>query len=482
MLSLVPDPLWRLPRRSWLEWSARAATGPLALASGWLGGKDRIQGAERAQPGAGESESRQGTARRGISIFLCGGPSQPDLWDLKLDAPVGIKTEFSPIASAVPGLPFGELLPLVARQADKLCLIRSMTHANNDHNGAIAHTLMGQMPRLPTEFYVERGDHPGVGGILHRVLGPVERLPAWVVLPRPFTTYSPHYKGQSGGFLGPTYDPLMFHKAAQGSLTEAPLQLDALALPGGVTSERLRQRAGLLSTLGGQVDRSEGVGRSYEQAFDLLDGAAVRGVFDLERESPAVRDRYGRNEYGQSLLMARRLVESGVRFVNVFWTFFDTKGCQFNLWDNHGVPNDVCGIDGQTTGRQQLTHTYCTPSFDRSFSALLEELEERGLLAETLVSVSGEFGRTPRINGTAGRDHWAHCYTNLLAGGGVRGGAVYGASDAQGAYVKDNPVTPEDYAATLLHAFGVGVETAIPDPLGRPVRVSAGVPVTGIFG
>ena len=496
MLSLVPDPLSRLSRRSWLEWSARTATGPLAIASGVVGLGDRVRAAEGTRSGTSREARARGTAQRGISIFLCGGPSQPDLWDLKLDAPVGIKTEFSPIATAVPGLPFGELLPLVARQADKLCLVRSMTHANNDHNGAIAHALMGQLPRLPTEFYADRGDHPGVGGILHKVLGPVERLPAWVVLPRPFTTYSPHYKGQSGGFLGPAYDPLMFSKEAKGSLTDAPLQLDALALPGGVTAERLRQRAGLLTSLGegrtvaetgegvgGELSRgAEGVNRHYEQAFELLDGAAARGVFDLEREPVAVRDRYGRNEYGQSLLMARRLVESGVRFVNVFWTFFDTKGCQFNLWDNHGVPNDVCGIDGQLTGRQQLTHSYCTPSFDRSFSALLEELDERGLLAETLVSVSGEFGRTPRINGTAGRDHWAHCYTNLLAGGGVRGGAVYGASDAQGAYVKENPVTPEDYAATLLHAFGVAGEEALLDSLGRPVRASTGVPVTAIFG
>jgi hypothetical protein len=194
-----------------------------------------------------------------------------------------------------------------------------------------------------------------------------------------------------------------------------------------------------------------------------------------------VRDRYGRNEYGQSFLMARRLIESGVRFVNVFWTFFDTKGCQFNLWDNHGVPNDVCGIDGQLTGRQQITHQYCTPSFDRSFSALLEDLEQRGLLDDTLVSVAGEFGRTPKINATNGRDHWAHCYTNLLAGGGVRGGAIYGASDSQGAYVKDNPVTPEDYAATILHAFGFSPETAIPDEFGRPVRISTGNPVTAVF-
>jgi len=167
--------------------------------------------------------------------------------------------------------------------------------------------------------------------------------------------------------------------------------------------------------------------------------------------------------------------------VNVFWTFYDTKGCQFNLWDNHGVPGNVCGIDGQITGRQQITHKYCTPSFDRSFSALLEDLQDRGLLDDTLVVVAGEFGRTPHINQYSGRDHWARCYTQLLAGGGVQGGAVYGASDATGAFVLDKPVTPDDFHATVLHAFGVAPETAVYDRTGRPVRVTNGEPVTALF-
>lgn len=167
--------------------------------------------------------------------------------------------------------------------------------------------------------------------------------------------------------------------------------------------------------------------------------------------------------------------------MNVFWTFFDNKGCQFNLWDNHGVPNDVCGIDGQLTGRLQLQHEYCTPSFDRSFSALLEDMTDRGMLDETLVAVAGEFGRTPRINATAGRDHWAHCYTQLLAGGGIRGGSVWGASDSQGAYVSSDPVSPDDFAATVLHAFGVDPESMVHDSLGRPIRVTTGQPVRALF-
>jgi hypothetical protein len=358
-----------------------------------------------------------------------------------------------------------------------------MTHANNDHNGAIVHTLLGQLPARPADLYMSRTDHPGLGGILHKVNGDCDPLPAWVVLPRPFTTYSPPYKGQWAGFLGAAYDPLMFNKETKGSLTDAPLQLESLQPTAGVDTIRLATRRALHDQISAPLLNSSANRLSdfYDQAFRLLADTRTRDVFDLEQEPPSVRDRYGRNEYGQSMLMARRLIEAGVRFVNVFWTFFDTKGCQFNLWDNHGVPSDVCGIDGQLTGIQQLTHQYCTPSFDRAFSALLDDLTQRGLLDDTLVAVAGEFGRTPKINATSGRDHWAHCYTQLLAGGSVRGGAVYGSSDATGAYVRDRPVTPDDFAATVLHAFGLSPELAINDASGRPVRICAGSPVTALF-
>jgi arylsulfatase A-like enzyme len=165
----------------------------------------------------------------------------------------------------------------------------------------------------------------------------------------------------------------------------------------------------------------------------------------------------------------------------VFWTYFDPKGCQFNLWDNHGVTADICGVGGILSGKQMLTHRYCTPSFDQAFPALLEDLAARGLLDETLVVVAGDFGRTPKINNMSGRDHWASCYTQLLAGGGVRGGQVYGASDRIGAYVKDRPVTPEDFHATILHAMGVSPDATIRDPLDRPIRVSEGTPLVELF-
>ena len=471
MLQLFPRnpvPARTISRRQWLAMSALAGAGLTRL----------------AHADSESARSHPASAKRCIYIFLCGGPSQPDLWDMKLDAPAGIRSTFKPIDTSVPGIQFSELLPQVARQADKLAIIRSLTHSDNGHVGAIVRTLLGQLPPRQGDYYVGRGDHPGLGGILHQRFGGCGTLPAWLVLPRYFGTYSPPYKGQSGGFLGPAFDPVLFDKPRRNSLSEDPLRLDAVELPEGVNEQRLFDRASLRTTFGTSVkvaaaDRFDAL---YDRTLSLLSSPQTREAFDLESEPTKVRDRYGRNEYGQSFLMARRLIEAGVRFVNVFWTFFDAKGCQFNLWDNHGVANDVCGVDGQLTGLQQLTHDYCTPSFDRSFSALLEDLDQRGLLDDTLVAVAGEFGRTPKINQNSGRDHWAHCYTQLLAGGGVCGGQVYGASDAHGAYVKDSPVSPDDFAATVLHAFGLAPETAIEDQFGRPVRITSGRPVTALFG
>jgi hypothetical protein len=478
MLNLFPrhSGMHFCSRRQWLKMSACGGLG-LSL--------PQLLQAEGVAKRVGLSH--RPTAKSCLSIFLCGGPSQPDLWDLKPEAPAGIRSTFEPIETNVPGILFGSLLPQVARHADKLALVRSMTHEDNDHAGAIARSILGQLPARRGEVYSSRDDHPGLGAILHRQLGGHGEAPAWVVLPRPFTTNSPPYKGQNGGFLGPAWDPLMFQKEAKGSLSDAPLKFNAIALPETVSETRLRARfqlnqsIQLRSTFDAQSATVSRMQHAFETGFNLVSSSAANRAFDLSRESDRTRDRYGRNEYGQSFLMARRLIEAGVRTVNIFWTFFDAKGCQFNLWDNHGGTTDICGVDGQITGLQQLTHAYCTPSFDRSFSSLLEDMADRGLLDETLVTVAGEFGRTPRINATVGRDHWAHCYTQLLAGGGVRGGQVYGTSDKQGAYVKDLPVTPDDFAATILHAFGLSPEMTIDDPLGRPVRISTGTPVTALF-
>ena len=439
-------------------------------------------------PKKGFADSTQSaTAKNCIFIFLCGGPSQNDLWDLKPEAPDGIRTTFRTIDTNVPGIQFGELIPQVARHADKLAIIRSMTHDDNGHGTAIARSLLGQLPAQPGTENVSRHDHPGLGAILHHLQGDCQELPPWVILPRPFTTGGPPYKGQSAGFLGPAFDPLMYDKEKKGSLSNREVTLNAIRLPDGMDQARFETRRRMIAATNEAISAARSsladtlLTGCYEKAFNLMTSSKANQAFDLSRESASVRDRYGRNEYGQSFLMARRLVEAGVRVVNVFWTFFDEKGCQFNLWDNHGVANDVCGVDGQLTGEAMLKHQYCCPSFDRSFSALLEDLDQRGMLSETLVCVAGEFGRTPRINATAGRDHWAPCYTQLLAGGGVRGGQIYGSSDKIGAYVKDSPVSPDDYIATILHAFGHESESVIFDQLNRPQLISRGTPITAVF-
>ncbi|MFM7590311.1 MAG: DUF1501 domain-containing protein [Isosphaeraceae bacterium] len=432
----------------------------------------------------GASESLPASAKHCIYIYLCGGPSQMDLWDPKPDAPVGIRTTFKPIETNVSGIRFTELIPNVARHADKLAVIRSMNHSSPDHTFGSAHTLEGRRPRSPADLYVAPTDHPSLGAILQKLRGESGLVPPWVVLPRYFTTSSPPVKGQSGGFLGPAYDAVALDEPKIDSLAPKDLKYSGFRLPDQVSQSRFDMRRQLMghSPSTTSLALEERWNALAERASAMLGGELSSRAFDLTLEDSCMRDRYGRNEYGQSFLLARRLIESGVRFVNVFWTFFDKQGCQFNLWDNHGVATDICGVGGVRKGVDMLTHQYCTPSFDRAFPALLEDLESRGMLDETLVVVAGEFGRTPKINDMAGRDHWPNCYTQLMAGGGVRGGQIYGESDKIGAYVKDKPVSPEDFHATVLQAFGVDPDTFIRDHLDRPIRVTEGQPLRSLFG
>lgn len=435
---------------------------------------------------AGGTPGHTPTAKNCIYIFLCGGPSHIDMWDLKPDAPEGIRGPFDPISTSVPGLQIGNLLPKSAPHADKFSIVRSMTHNTNSHDTGIMYTLLADS-RPPTNraYPPERSDHPGLGGILKSLLGDSPHLPCWVTVPRPFTTGDRFYKGQSGGLLGPAFDPFLFDEEKKDSLSEKPFDLEALLLRQGLGGERLLERKQLLSTLNNagsaQVDTpgSDNLAKYFDKAAAMLSADGLSKVLDLNRESTALRDRYGRNEYGQSFLVARRMVEAGVRMVNVFWTYYGKDGCQFNLWDNHGSDKDVCG--GYSRGVDMIKGDYCCPAFDTAFSALLDDLNSRGLLDETLVVVTGEFGRTPKINKNAGRDHWGMCYSTVLAGGGVHGGQVYGASDKRGAYVKDSPVRPEDIGATVLHAFGFPPESEIFDQSGRPVRSSKGQPLVALF-
>ncbi len=428
----------------------------------------------------------KGSAKNCIYIFLCGGPSQLDMWDMKPDAPSEIRGPFNPISTNVPGMQISNLLPRTARQADKFCILRSMRHDTAVHDRGILYTLLSTMKPPSNKAYPpDRQDHPGIGAALTNLLGAPGELPAWVTLPRHFTTGSRFFKGQTGGFLGPAYDSFCVDAEKTNSLGDKDLSVTALDPSEGLNADRLRSRSGLVSNIEAAADQalsgsiSDDMAAYREKAFSLLASDRAKKAFDLNRESKQMRDRYGRNEYGQSFLLARRLVESGVRMVNVFWTFYGQDGCQFNLWDNHGSDKEVCG--GYNKGFDMITAPYCCPSFDVAYSALLEDLSSRGLLDDTLVVVLGEFGRTPKINKNAGRDHWPNAYSIVLAGGGVQGGQIYGETDKHAAYVTDKPVSPDDLGATIYHAFGIPPETVLRDQLGRPILVTQGKPVTEIF-
>ena len=426
-------------------------------------------------------------ARSCIFIFLCGGPSQLDMWDPKPEAPIEIRGPFKPIQTTVPGTQFGELLPQVAKQADKFAIIRSMSHESTVHDIGILKTLLASKSENKKAFPAQATDHPALGSLLANKLGVSGALPPWVVLPRFFTTGNRFYKGQTSGFLGAMYEPFEIGAPKTDSLARTEFDLQKLEFD--ITDfdpERFERRRKLL----GELDRNGGTLASlapiqrtqevYERAFGMFSNTGVKDVFDVTREPLKLRERYGMNEYGQSFLLARRLSEAGVKMVNVFWTYYGPDGCQFNLWDNHGSDKDtVCG--GPSKGVDMIKHDYCCPSFDRAFSALLEDLDQRGKLQETLVVVVGEFGRTPKINKNAGRDHWGACYSAVLAGAGVQGGAIYGESDKYTSSVKDSPVSPYDLHATILHAFGVAQSTTVVDKSGRPIPITDGTPVKALF-
>jgi hypothetical protein len=421
-----------------------------------------------------------GRARSCIFLFLWGGPPQNDLWDLKPDAPEGMRSLFRPIATAVPGVHVCDQMPRLARHLDKVALVRSMSHASTVHEPSVYHTFTGRQDPtlLSPRNQRRRGDFPCVGSALSALLPPGP-LPASVTVPRPVGHDGVTYAGTYAGWLGPRHDPLELREAPNSADRPAhPLELAA-----DLSAARLLARRGLLAALEEQDRLSQG-GRAtdgltafHEQAYRMLASEQARRAFDLGREPGPLRDAYGRNEYGESFLLARRLVEAGVRLVTVVWMYFMPNGRIANVWDTHG---GTAGL-GNATGYEMLRANYCIPPLDRAYAALLEDLAQRGLLDETLVVAVGEFGRTPRLNPQQGREHWGPCYTALLAGGGVRGGQVYGASDRLGAYPRDNPVAPEDLLATVYHALGVDPEAELHDREGRPVRACAGRPVTALF-
>jgi hypothetical protein len=422
-------------------------------------------------------------ARSMILVFLTGGLSHIDSFDMKPDAPDGIRGEFQPIETSVAGLRVCEHLPGFARRAGHWSVVRSLSHPQTNHLNATHQILTGSsQPGAFFDKIAARTDYPCYAGALDAVRPRGDGLPGGVLLPTFLMEGPLVWPGQHAGFLGPRHDPWQIRQDP--NLPD--FRVSELALPDGFSVERLERRRGWLDAVEAEHDlwraKAEGSSRSSgsapgdgdpisgqrAQAYSMLLSGKVARAFELDREDPRVRDRYGRHTYGQSLLLARRLVQAGVPIVQVNMGRVQT-------WDTH-------------SGNFKKLKEKLLPPTDQGVSALLDDLEGLGLLDETLVIVTGEFGRTPRIgtttgnaNGPDGRDHWSKVFSAVFAGAGVRGGQAIGQSDRNGAYPASRPYTPGDFAATVYQALGVDPAVELHDPLGRPIRLCNGTPIEPLY-
>lgn len=432
-----------ISRREWLEIGASSLLG--------LTWADRLR-ADQTRAASARARS----ARASVLIFLWGGPGQQDLWDLKPDAPAEVRGEFRPIATSVRGLQIGELLPSLARQAHHFTLVRSVTHKDFEHGSAAYLALTGQLHPAPgTNTPARSEDFPTYGAVVRKLRPAARDLPGAVALgPVMHQGARPPVAGQNAGFLGRGYDPF---RIAQDP-SEADFAVEALSPQSDIAGQRLEQRQRLLDRFESGRQRDvvlAGMDSHFQQAFDLLRSSRVQRAFDLSLEPGRLRDQYGWSRFGQTLLLTRRLVEAGVPFVTINWD--RQNGDQ---WDTHR----------RNYGRLREL----LPPFDQGLAAFLADLSDRGLLDSTLVYCLGEFGRTPLINATAGRDHWPDCYSVLLAGGGVRCGQVIGASDRRAAYPATQPLSPWDLGATVYHCLGIDPASHLHDPQGRLWPLSYG--------
>ena len=392
---------------------------------------------------------------------------------MKPDAPDMIRGEFKPIASRVPGIQVCERLPNVARIMDKVTLIRSLRHEMKNHNSAGYYSLTGYAPPTDDQRLRDTQDlFPAYGSVVDALAPPAPACR----LSSLFPTSSPTAPSRPASTPAFSAKPTTRCSSAR-TPTAADFRLPELSLPDNLTAERLGDRRAMMRLVDEQSAllefsaRARGIDENYDKALTMLTSSGVKKAFDLSAEPEAVRDRYGRTTYGQGCLLARRLVEAGAKFVNVYFA------------------KDIGGCDTAAGTRTASTISRCTrsskscllPITDQTLPTLLEDLDERGLLDETLVVWVGEFGRSPKINAMAGRDHWPQCYTALLAGGGVKRGFVYGASDKTGAYPASDPVRPEDLSATMFHLLGVDPKTQIRDALNRPLPISTGSVIEGVL-
>jgi hypothetical protein len=444
------------------QWFAQSAAGAVAPAPGY------------------------GRAKACIFLFMWGGPSQLDTLDPKPEAPAEVRGEFQAASTKIAGIQLCEHFQQLATVTDKTAIVRSLTHDDPAHLSSAHATLTGQLAPVvkSDDTPPSRRDTPHIGSVLaatHAVATTggenqmdgandmATAIPRFVTMP--WKTFHPAAPGgvspgQDGGWLGAPYDPFLL----TGDPNQPNWSIPSLTLRDGISASRFDSRYQLLRRLERQrvawndCSPASQLTIHQQKAFDLLGSPAVRKAFDLGRETDAIRDFYGRNIHGQCVLLARRLVEHGVPLVSVNWhndgqTFWDTHGNNFRR-----LKNDLI------------------PPADRALAALIADLNQRGLLDETLVVWVGEFGRRPQITAAnAGREHWPFCYSGLLAGGGIGGGQLYGASDARAAYPTDDPVSPQDFAATIYHALGIGPDTVLHDQIGRPHRIVQGNAVSALF-
>lgn len=413
-----------------------------------------------------------GRAKRCIFFFMWGGPSQLDTFDMKPNAPAEVRGSFQPISTVVPGTQICEHFQSLASQMDKLAIVRSLGHRDPAHLSSGHAILTGHLaPVINSDAEPpSQRDTPHLGSVMSYVRGGHAALPAAVTMPwHALHPAAPGgvAPGQHGGWLGRKYDPML----VPGDPSQPGWKIPELTLGDGVSLARLESRREVLQLIDQQRGLLDAAAEArdlagyQQQAVGLLTSAEARAAFDLEQESPETRERYGRNIHGQCALLARRLVEQGVPLVSVNW-HNDGK----NFWDTH------------SNNFKRLKNDLIPPA-DRALAALLADLSERGLLDDTIVAWVGEFGRKPQIDQRhAGREHWPFCYSGLLAGGGIRGGAIFGASDKLAARPATNPVRPLDYVATVYHALGIRTDVTLDDRGGRPQRFCDGTPIYDLFG
>ncbi len=415
-----------------------------------------------------------GRAKSCIVLFLLGGAPQHSTFDPKPEAPDNVRGEIAPIATKTAGVQFGELMPRLALHSDKLAVLRAVSTNDNAHSSSGYYMLTGR-PHNPMNAEGANpgppNDWPNWGSVVQRLSGPRGDLPAAVRLPcHIFNTDNSVWPGQDAGLLGRSADPWLFR-----CQPHAPdYRIAEFQLPESMSLERLAARRDLVRVLDDRAESSTITGRQrsfadqQQRVYGLLSSAASRGAFDLSAESDKSRDRYGRSPFGQSCLLARRLVEAGVRLVQVNWYRGPDEPPANPCWDSHTV---------ETKRLKEVL----VPPMDSGFAGLLDDLSERGLLDETLVVCMAEFGRTPKFNGSAGRDHWGSVFSVALAGGGIRGGVVQGASDAMGAYPRQGMVRPEDITATMFHCLGFAPDTEFHDSQNRPYAISRGQIISPIL-